>query len=346
MPKGIMSEEGFETMIVEALTLENGYEEGGNDTYDMYYCIDTERLFRFLKCTQEDTYNAIGLDNDGERKKFLKRLSDEITRRGIIDVLKNGIKYYPSGLVLFYLLPNEKNPKAVENYGKNIFSVTRQLHYSEQHPGLAIDLVIFVNGIPVITMELKNRITGQTFENAIKQYKTDRDPRERLLSFKRCLVHFAMDDCEVWFTTKLDGKDSFFMPFNKGNEGGAGNPVNPNGTMTDYIWKDLLKKRELTNIIENYAQVISEKKGKRKKEIQIFPRYHQWRVVRKILKDVEDNGLGHKYLVQHSAGSGKSNSITWLAYQLASMERDGTALFDSIIVVTDRRNLDKQLRQS
>lgn len=343
MPKGIMSEEGLETMIVEALVSENGYEEGTNDTYDMYYCIDTERLFRFIKSTQENTYKAIGLDNGDKRTKFLKRLSDEISRRGIIDVLKNGIQYYPSGIVLFYLLPNEKNPKAIENYAKNIFSVTRQLHYSETNRGLAIDLVIFVNGIPVITMELKNRITGQNYENAIRQYKTDRDPREKLLSFKRCLVHFAMDECEVWFTTKLDGKNSFFMPFNKGNNGGAGNPVNLNGTMTDYIWKDLLNKRELTNIIENYAQVISEKKGKRKKEIQIFPRYHQWRVVRKILKDVEENGLGNKYLVQHSAGSGKSNSITWLAYQLASMEIDSKALFDSIVVVTDRRNLDKQL---
>lgn len=343
MPKGIMSEEGFETMIVQELVAENGYEEGSNDTYDMHYCLDTERLFRFLKSTQASVYNAINLDNEGEREKFLKRLSDEITRRGIIDVLKKGIQYYPSGLVLFYLLPNEKNPKAVENYGKNIFSVTRQLHYSEQHPGLAIDLVIFVNGIPVITMELKNRITRQTYENAIRQYKTDRDPKERLLSFKRCLVHFAMDECEAWFTTRLEGKRTFFMPFNKGNRGGAGNPVNPNGTMTDYIWKDLLQKRELTNIIENYAQVITEKKGPRKKEIQVFPRYHQWRVVRRILADVEGKGLGQKYLVQHSAGSGKSNSITWLAYQLAGMERDGKALFDSIIVVTDRRNLDRQL---
>lgn len=346
MPKGKMSEEGFETFIVNYLTSQNGYEEGKNSDYDMKYAMDIKRLFRFIKDTQKEAYESCSLDTESGQDRFVKRLSSDITRRGIIDVLKNGINFYPTGVILFYLTPDKRNPKACENYKKNIFSVTRQLHYSEKQKGLAIDLVLFVNGLPIITIELKNRITGQNYLDAVEQYKRDRNPKELLLSFKRCLVHFAMDDCGVMFSTKLEGKTSFFMPFNKGNGEGAGNPVNPNGMMTSYMWEEIFKKDELTNIIENYAQVIKKKDEKKKSELQIFPRYHQLRVVKRLLKDVKENGLGKKYLIQHSAGSGKSNSITWLAYQLVGLTNGEHSLFDSVIVVTDRRNLDSQLTEN
>ena len=191
-------------------------------------------------------------------------------------------------------------------------------------------------------MELKNKTTGQNCMDSVEQYKKDRDSREILFSLKRCIVHFALDENEIMFTTKIDGQSTYFMPFNKGNNNGAGNPPNPNGIMTDYLWKDLLTKRELANIVENFVQVV--KGGKREK--QIFPRYHQWNVVRKLLKDVKENGIGKKYLIQHSAGSGKSNSITWLAYQLISLEKDEKLIFDSVIVVTDRKNLDTQLNNN
>ncbi len=343
MNKKNMNENGFETSIVDYLVQINEYEEGSNNTYDKKYAVDIERLFRFLESTQKQTYDLLKLFDEQKRIEFIKRLSNEIHKRGINDVLKNGINYYPANnVVMFYLTPNEKNPTAVKNFNMNIFSVTRQLNYSEINENLALDLCVFINGLPVITMELKNRVTGQNYMHAVEQYKNDRDCKEVLFSFKRCIAHFAVDENEIMFTTKISGESTYFMPFNKGNNGGAGNPPN-NGTMTDYLWKDLLNKRELTNIIENFVQVVKEK-GNREK--QIFPRYHQWNVVRKILKDVKENGIGKKYLIQHSAGSGKSNSITWLAYQLSSLEKDGKILFDSIIVVTDRKNLDTQLNNN
>ena len=286
--------------------------------------------------------------SEQKKRQFLNRLQGELAKRGIIDVLRNGIKIYPVDLIMFYLTPTENNARAREMFGKNIFSVTRQLRYSTDAGKLALDLCVFINGLPVITFELKNQLTKQNTDDAVEQYKTDRDPRELLFSFKRCMVHFAVDDARIKFCTKLAGKDSWFLPFDKGYNDGAGNPPNPNGIMTDYLWKDILTKEKLALIIENYAQVVIEvdEDTKKKKEKQIFPRYHQLDVVTKLLADVRDNGIGQKYLIQHSAGSGKSNSIAWLAHQLIGLEQDGHPMLDSVIVVTDRRILDKQIRDT
>jgi type I restriction enzyme R subunit len=249
---------------------------------------------------------------------------------------------------MFYMTPSEKNPKAKANFEKNIFSVTRQLAYSSDHTKLALDMAIFINGLPVITCELKNQLTKQDVDDAVRQYQKDRDPKELLFQFKRCMVHFAVDDARIKFCTKLDNKKSWFLPFDKGHNDGAGNPPNPDGIMTDYLWKEILTKRELANIIENYAQVTEEKDEETKKVSykQIFPRYHQLAAVKALLADVRERGVGQKYLIQHSAGSGKSNSIAWLAHQLVGLEVDGANVVDSVVVVTDRVNLDKQIKNT
>jgi type I restriction enzyme R subunit len=342
-------ESGLEALIVDWLVNHNGYEQGTNADYNREYAIDETRLFRFLQDTQPDAMEKLGVFKaDLKKKQFLNRLQGEIAKRGIIDVLRNGIKIYPVDLIMFYLTPTENNVKARVMHEKNIFSVTRQLQYSLDTTRLALDLCVFINGLPVITFELKNQLTKQTVDDAVEQYKNDRDPRELLFQFKRCMVHFALDDARVKFCTKLDGKNSWFLPFDKGYKDGAGNPPNPDGIMTDYLWKDILSKKKLCRIIENYAQVVEEvdQETKKKTVKQIFPRYHQFDVVESLLADVKRNGIGKRYLIQHSAGSGKSNSIAWLAHQLIGLEKDGHPMLDSVLVVTDRRILDKQIRDT
>jgi len=208
---------------------------------------------------------------------------------------------------------------------------------------LALDLCIFVNGLPLITMELKNSLTKQSTADAVRQYREDRSPRDLLFSFKRCMVHFAVDDRTVMFSAQLAGKASVFLPFNKGYRGGAGNPPNPAGLMTDYLWQDILTRAKLSRIIEGYAQLVKETD---KREKMIFPRYHQLDCVERLLADVRTHGIGGRYLVQHSAGSGKSNSIAWLAHGLVGLMRDGRPMVDSVLVVTDRRILDRQIRET
>lgn len=343
------TEKGFETLIVNWMVNQNGYQQGTNEDYNKEYAIDETRLFRFLNDTQPKEMAKLGVNqSDQKKRQFLNRLSGEITRRGIIDVLRNGIKAYPADLILFYFTPTENNEQAKRLFDQNIFSVTRQLRYAIDASKLALDLCLFINGLPVITIELKNYFTGQTTADAVEQYKKDRNPRELLFSFKRCIVHFAVDDQTVQFCTKLCGKASWFLPFNKGYHDGAGNPPNPEGIMTDYLWKDILTKTKLSRIIENYAQVVVEENPEtRKKSVkQIWPRYHQLDCVEKLLADVKQYGVGKRYLIQHSAGSGKSNSIAWLAHQLIGLERDGRPMIDSVIVVTDRRILDKQIRDT
>ena len=342
-------ESGLETLIVNWLIEQNGYEQGASADYNREYAVDEARLFRFLEATQPEQLTKLGVrDSDLKRAQFLDRLRIEIAKRGVIDVLRNGIKAYPASLIMFYMTPSEKNPKAKELFAQNIFSVTRQLQYSNDNTKLALDIAIFINGLPVITCELKNQLTTQDVDDAVYQYQNDRDPRELLFQFKRCMVHFAVDDARIKFCTKLDGKKSWFLPFDKGYNDGAGNPPNPNGIMTDYLWRDILTKAELANIIENYAQVLEEKNNDTGKVSykQIFPRYHQLAVVKALLADVRENGVGHKYLIQHSAGSGKSNSIAWLAHQLVGLEVDGVNAVDSVVVVTDRVNLDKQIKNT
>jgi type I restriction enzyme R subunit len=342
-------ESGLESLIVDWLVNNNGYEQGVSENYNREYAVDEGRLFRFLKDTQPEQLDRLDvLYNPLKTEQFLTRLRGEIAKRGVIDVLRNGIKVYPADLVMFYMTPSEKNPKAKKLFDKNIFSVTRQLMYSNDNTRLALDLAIFINGLPVITCELKNQLTKQDVEDAVYQYQTDRDPRELLFQFKRCMVHFAIDDARVKFCTKLEGKKSWFLPFDKGYNDGAGNPPNPDGIMTDYLWKCILTKNELASIIENYAQVVEEKDNDtgRVSHKQIFPRYHQLSAVEALLVDVQQSGIGQRYLIQHSAGSGKSNSIAWLAHQLVGLEVNDAAVVDSIIIVTDRINLDKQIRNT
>lgn len=295
------------------------------------------------------------LQRKGERV-FLVRLDDKIKKLGVIEVLRKGVKHFDKTIDLFYRKPSSSyNYNDLKKYKSNIFSVTQELVYSTENKN-RLDLTLFLNGLPVITTELKNPLSGQTVHSGICQYQNDRDPKEKIFSFARCMVHFAADTELVYMTTELKGKKSFFMPFNKGlNDGqstgnfGAGNPVNPNGLKTHYFWEEVLSKDSLANIIDKFAQVIEEKDqdtGRTKRKM-IFPRYHQLTVVRAILAHAKKHGIGQKYLIQHSAGSGKSMSIAWLAHQLHGLfDTSGeNHLFDSVIVITDRTVLDKQLRE-
>ena len=361
------SEKGLERLICEALTgaacdptqggaiaerpssYGAGWICGDPQDYDREYCVDLAQFSAFLKETQPASADSLGLDEDNPtRRRFLARLQGEITRRGTIDVLRNGVKHGPHQIDLMYGTPSPGNEKAGVLYGQNRFSVTRQLRYSNDNAQLALDLCLFINGLPVATFELKNSLTKQTVDDAVEQYKRDRNPREKLFELGRCLTHFAVDDHEVQFCTHLKGKASWFLPFNKGWNDGAGNPPNPNGLKTDYLWKRVLTREGLTDIIENYAQIVEtrdENTGRKRRE-QIWPRYHQLDVVRDLLDDASRGGVGPRYLIQHSAGSGKSNSIAWLAHQLIGLERDDATVFDTVIVVTDRRILDRQIRDT
>jgi type I restriction enzyme R subunit len=348
---GLFSDERVKVVEVPASYGGTGWFAGNPFVYDRNHALDTPHLFAFLKATQPDSFKKLKISDCNDMKdisllKFLARLSSEIGNSGIIDVLRHGIKYGDVSLDLFYGTPSPGNEKAVANFAKNRFSVTRQLRYSMDETRRALDLCLFINGLPIATFELKNSLTKQTVEDAIEQYKRDRDPRERLFEFGRCIVHLAVDDHEAMMCTHLKGKGSWFLPLNQGWNDGAGNPPNPDGLKTDYLWKQILTPKGLTDIIENYAQVVKEKnpKTKREKKTQIFPRYHQLDVVRKILADVTQNGAGKRYLIQHSAGSGKSNSIAWLSNQLIGLRKEDKNIFDSIIVVTDRRILDQQIK--
>lgn len=345
-----VKENGFETLIVNSLIENAEYEQGNTTEYNKEYAVDEGRLFRFLQETQPQKLKELRiLDSDLEREKFLKQLDKKLKSDGVISLLRKGMKYKHLTIDLFYVRPSLQNPEATKKYEKNIFSVTRQLQYSTFNPLLALDVCVFLNGLPIITMELKNQLTKQNYKDAINQYKNDRSPKELLFSFKRCIVHFAVDDNEVWMCTELKGEKSWFLPFNKGHEDGAGNPPNPNGIKTDYLWKEILKKDELSNIIENYAQVIEEanEETKARSYKQVFPRYHQLDVVKSLLSDTKNEGVGVRYLIQHSAGSGKSNSIAWLAHQLVTLkDENGKEIYDTVLVVTDRINLDKQIKNT
>jgi type I restriction enzyme R subunit len=326
-----------------------GWLPGDPADYDREYCVDLVQLTAFLRATQPKVADALDLDHDSPtRRKFLARLQGEVSKRGVVDVLRNGVQHGPHHIELFYGTPSPGNAQARALYAQNRFTVTRQLRYSRDETQRALDLVLFVNGLPVFTFELKNRLTKQTVHDAIEQYRRDRNPREKLFELGRCVAHFAVDENEVWFCTHLAGKASWFLPFNKGWNDGAGNPPNPHGLKTDYLWREILTRDSMTDILENYAQLIVEKDPKtgKKRRRQIFPRYHQLDVVRKLLADARAHGVGRRYLIQHSAGSGKSNSIAWLAHQLIGLTRDGRPVFDSIIVVTDRRILDRQIRDT
>ncbi len=314
--------------------------------YDREYCLDQVQLIAFMNVTQPVEALALGVLDDGPaRRRFLARLQGEISKRGTIDVLRHGVSHGPIDLRLFYGSPSEGNETARERFDQNRFTVTRQLRYSRDETQLALDIALFINGLPVFTFELKNNLTKQTVDDAVRQYRRDRDPKEKLFAFGRCVAHFAVDESEVRFCTHLTGKDSWFLAFNRGWNDGAGNPPNPGGIKTDYLWREILGRESVTGILENYAQIVvtKDKRTGKKRKVQIWPRYHQLDVVRRLLADVQARGAGRKNLIQHSAGSGKSNSIAWLAHQLIGLSRDGADVFDSIVVVTDRRILDRQI---
>ncbi len=352
------TEKGLESHITQHLCLVNAFEERHFNNYNRVDCVDEDLLFKFLEETQEkEVLKLQAIHGSNYRSKVLYRLNNQIKLIGIIEVLRKGVTDNNIKIKLFFDKPlSNLNEKDVALYSKNIFSVTRQVHYSTQNEN-SLDMAVFINGLPVITFELKNELTKQDVKDAIRQYKINRDPKEELFRLGRCLVHFAVDTDQVWMSTHLKGDYTYFLPFNKGYNNGAGNPPNDNGIKTDYLWKEILTKDSLTNILQNYVQLIEEETekimpdGKIKKEKLkklIFPRYHQLNSVSKLLNDAKINGAGRRYLIQHSAGSGKSNSISWLAHQLVGLHdsANNNNIFDTVIVVTDRKVLDVQIRNN
>lgn len=346
-----ISERGFQKFITNYLVTEHHFIETSPTEFDREFCINTKQVLAFIESTQKDTYEMI--QKKGERS-FLIRLDEKIKELGVVEVLRKGIKHFDKTVDLFYRKPaSNYNTRDAARYDANLFSVTQELKYSLSHEN-RLDLTVFLNGIPVMTCELKNPLSGQYVQNGIRQYQDHRDPKEKMFSFARCMVHFAADTEQVFMCSELKGKASFFIPFNKGlNDGkatppfGARNPINPNGLKTHYLWEQILRKDSLANIIDKFAKVIEETDedtGKKKKKM-IFPRYHQLTAVKQILAHARQHGIGQKYLIQHSAGSGKSKSIAWLSHQLHGLfDKTGTTnIFDSVIVITDRTVLDRQL---
>ncbi len=349
------TEQDFEEHIEQHL-LASGYHKRLPTDYDKESCLIPAEVIRFIKSSQPEVYEKLQIQLGAEAdKQIIYRLSNEIAKYGALHILRKGFKTRGCTFKMAYFKPaSGMNPDAQALYRENRFSIVRQLKYSTKNEN-SLDMGLFLNGIPIITAELKNSLTGQFVEEAIKQYKSDRDPREPLFKFKRCLVHFAIGNEKVFMTTRLQEDSTRFLPFNIDTE----NPVNPTGHKTAYLWEDTLQPDTLLTLIQNYLHVQTNKEkyydkdsGKvkeREYEVFIFPRFHQFDSVRKILQAVKEEGVGKNYLIQHSAGSGKSNSIAWLAHQLASFyqkDSDTDRLFDSIIVVTDRRVLDKQLQDT
>ncbi|OQX80878.1 MAG: restriction endonuclease subunit R [Bacteroidetes bacterium 4484_276] len=349
----ITSENTFETAIVQALIDNGGYSQGNAPDYSPELGLFKYEVLKFLQDTQSKNWQKISaIHGDDVDNRIIQRICKEMDLRGSLDVIRNGFTDYGVRFKLAFFKPETGlNPETQELYNKNQLKVIRQVYYSNKNKN-SVDLVLSLNGVPVATIELKNHFTSQSTDNAKKQYATTRDNRELLFAFKkRSLVHFAVDDEEVFMATKLDGKKTYWLPFNKGHNKGKGNPPNPGGYKTDYLWNEILTKDSWLDIIQRFIHLQIEEieiDGKTfKKEKMIFPRFHQLDVVRKMTTDAKETGAGKNYLVQHSAGSGKSNSIAWLAYRLSSLHNNEDArVFDSVIVVTDRRVLDQQLQDT
>jgi type I restriction enzyme R subunit len=349
------TEKAFEDAIEAHLVSVGGYTKGDPALFDTDRCIDSTVLLPFIRETQPDEWNYLsGIQKGKVEETLLEALCNALNseHEGCLKVLRHGFKCFGKLFRVAYFAPaSGLNPDIQEKYNANRLTVTRQLKYSSKHNN-TLDLVISLNGIPVATAELKNPMTGQTWKNAVHQYKNDRDAKDLMFQFrKRTLVHFAVDPDEVYMTTRLSGKSTYFLPFNKGNGSGAGNPDNPGGYKTAYLWEEVLQRDSLLEILARFIhlQIEHKKVGGKKieKRTMIFPRYHQLDSVRKLIKAARTNGTGHNYLVQHSAGSGKSNSIAWLAHRLASLHNDkDERVFDSVIVVTDRLVLDQQLQDT
>lgn len=351
MNKTNTRESGFEEFIERELADLHKYRLRQSSAYNKNLCLDNELVLEFIQNTQGDKWQElVEQHGDEAAERLLFRIDEEIAARGLLNVLREGVTDHGVRLQLAFWKPeDERNPQTLAEYEGNILSVMRQVKYSLKNEN-CLDLVIFVNGLPVFTFELKNQFTGQNVINAISQYKTDRDPKEKLLSFRRCLTHFALDTEQAYMTTRLAGLGTYFLPFNKGGKESSANPVAPEGKYkTHYVWEEVLSKDSVFDLLGNFIQEVSEeaedRNGKKsKRDSIIFPRYHQLDTVRRIVSDSRTYGVGKNYLIQHSAGSGKSNTIAWVAHRLAELhDSNNQNIFDGVIVVTDRRVLDRQL---
>ena len=338
------SERRFEADIESFFLSPAGGYTKCEDAYDPKLGLYPDTLIRFIQDTQPKAWQRfVNMNAADPVRKFCAAFNNACDMDGILDVLRHGFKHRGISFKVCYFMPESTlNETDRENYQKNIFHCIRQWHYSADNRN-SVDMLLTVNGIPVFAFELKNQFTGQSVENAKRQWKQDRDPREICFQFnKRILAYFCVDLNQVWMTTKLDGDKTFFLPFNQGsngpgNDGGKGNPANPEGYPTDYLWKTVFRADSMMDIIQKFISLQDDR--------LIFPRFHQLDVVRKLIADVRENGAGRNYLIQHSAGSGKSNSIAWTAYRLASLhDSENRAVFSSVIVVTDRTVLDAQLQ--
>lgn len=345
----------FEKAIEGYLIEQSGYLKGYRESFDPDRSIDAGPLLTFIKETQPKEWAYLAdLQKDRAEEVLLGDLCRALdsTHEGCLSVLRHGFKCFGKRFRVAYFRPaSGLNPETIRLYHANILTVTRQLQYSKKHHN-TLDVVLSLNGIPLVTLELKNPMTGQTWRNAVHQFKNDRDPADLIFQFrKRTLVHFAVDTDEVYMTTRLQGKGTRFLPFNRGDHGGAGNPENPGTYKTAYLWEEVLERESLLDILARFIHIqVDEKKVGEKvirRESMIFPRYHQLDAIRRIVDDAQQTGAGQNYLVQHSAGSGKSNTIAWLAHRLASLHSDtDQKIFDSVVVVTDRRVLDQQLQNT
>ena len=353
MAKGVHTEQTFEVAIESSLLELGGYVKGNSLDFDPQLGLFPKYIIAFLKHSQPKAWDKISaIHKDEVEQKLIQRLIKEIDLRGVLDVIRKGFTDYGVKFQMAFFKPESSlNPDTEILYIQNHLSVTRQLFY-ERNGKNSLDMVLSLNGLPIATIELKNQFSGQSVENAKKQYVYDREPTEPIFQFKkRALVHFAVDTDEAFMTTKLSGKSTRYLPFNLGLNNGAGNPINPNGYRTAYLWEQVWSKDSFMDIIGKFLHVSVEEFEmdgvKKKKESIIFPRYHQLQVVRKITADAKVNGVGKNYLIQHSAGSGKSNSIAWLSYRLSSLHNsENERVFDSVIVITDRKVLDSQLQNT
>ncbi|MBW4541581.1 MAG: DEAD/DEAH box helicase family protein, partial [Myxacorys chilensis ATA2-1-KO14] len=345
----------FEDAIEDVLLTEGGYTKGNPDEYDRDRALFPKDIIAFVQKTQPKFWDRFTqMNQDKAEEILLDSLVKELQSKGMLTVLRSGFKCFGKTVRLAYFAPNTgMDPDAFTRYNKNELTLIRQV---ETASGAIPDIILAVNGLPIISLELKNPMTGQTIENAKHQYRYERDPKELLFTFKqRCLVFFGVDTEEVTMTTQLDGKDTFFLPFNRGHHYGKGNPPVEGDYRTAYLWRKVLTKKSLLDILARFLHLqidektIATEKGLKhlRKEALIFPRYHQLDVVRKLVDHAQSNGSGHNYLVQHSAGSGKSNSIAWLAHHLSSLhDADDNKVFHSVIVITDRLILDQQLQNT
>ncbi len=346
------SEKNLEESVEQAL-LAGGYRKRVFSDYNKASCLLLEDVLDFLYATQPTMWEQFKQqfrgDVDEAKTHFFQRLTTEIRNRGTLDILRKGIKTQGCHFKLAYYQPSTTlNADLQQLYEGNVFTIVRQLHYSQKNNN-SLDLTLFLNGLPLFTAELKNDFTGQTVQDAMRQYMYSRDTAEPLFAYGRCLAHFAVDPELVYMTTQLAGENTRFLPFNQGRNFGAGNPPNWQDFATSYLWRDIWSKARVLELVQYFIHHIEEEddKGRKAKKRLIFPRYHQLDTVRRLVADAYRKGPAQRYLIQHSAGSGKSNTLAWLAYRLSVLQDEHDRLiFDSVIIISDRRVLDQQLQRT